>query len=227
MKKILYALKTTKRYENRRKSQLETWLSGIEDYIYYSDHEDLDNNTILASHDDTYEGLVEKSLYFYNNLGNIFIKGSDKSILDSYEWIFVADDDTFVNTKNMKKFLETCNDYCAYGYVAHRVDEPGNVWTNFSHIWKSDNKYASGGGGILVSTKSLKKINKFIDYGINFEDCVISLNLLRNGIDIVHENGIHGTIPETFGQTDKDIIDNITYHHISDERMYTLYEYLK
>ena len=55
MKKILYSLKTTRKYENRRKSQLETWLSGIEDYIYYSDHEDIDKNIILASHDDTYQ----------------------------------------------------------------------------------------------------------------------------------------------------------------------------
>lgn len=82
MKNILYALKTTKKYESRRKCQLETWLSGIENYIYYSDHEDLENNVIFTSHDDSYQGLMEKSLYFYNNLGNIFLNESGKSRLE-------------------------------------------------------------------------------------------------------------------------------------------------
>ena len=67
------------------------------------------------------------------------------------------------------------------------------------------------------------------DYGINpaFEDCTICLNLIRNGINLIDCSSFHATKPEMYGQTDKDIIDNITYHHISDERMYTLYEYLK
>lgn len=229
MKKILYSLKTTRKYENRRKSQLETWLSGIEDYIYYSDHEDIDKNIILASHDDTYQGLLEKSLYFYNNLKNIFVNDSSTSILDSYEWIFVADDDTFVNTKNMEKLLETFDDTCAYGYLVTPETHPNMVWSDFSHIWKPGEGYFSGGGGILISTKSLKQINEFVDYGINsaFEDCTMSLNLSRNGVKLTHSSFFHGTTPEVFGETDRDIVNNITYHHISEGRMYTLYEYLK
>jgi|Laugresbdmm110sd_1035091.scaffolds.fasta_scaffold00935_8 hypothetical protein len=230
MKKILYALKTTKKYESRRKCQSETWLSGIEDYIYYSDHEDLENNVIFTSHDDTYQGLMEKSLYFYNNLGNIFLNESGKSILDSYEWIFIGDDDTFVNTKKIENLLLTCDDNCAYGYLMSQEKDSRNmVWRDFSHVWRLGENYFSGGGGILVSTKSLKKVNEFVDYGINtaFEDCTISLNLSRNGINLIDCEFFHSTVPEYFGQTDEDIVNNITYHHISEDRMYTLYEYLK
>lgn len=230
MKKILYALKTTKKYETRRKSQLETWLFGIENYVYYSDHEDIDNNIILASHDCTYQGLLEKSLYFYNNLGNIIINNCNTSILNFYDWIFIGDDDTFVNVKNMEKLLKTCDDTCAYGYLMTPEKDPQNmVWKDFPHVWKSGENYLSGGGGILVSTKSLKKVNEFVDYGINpaFEDCTICLNFIRNGINLIDCSAFHATKPEMYGQTDRDIIDNITYHHISDERMYTLYEYLK
>jgi hypothetical protein len=230
MKKILYALKTTKKYESRRKSQLQTWLSEVEDYIYYSDHEDIENNVIFTSHDDTYQGLLEKSLYFYNNLGSIFLNENNESILDSYDWIFVGDDDTFVNTKNMEKLLDTCDRNCAYGYLITPEKDPQNmVWHDFSHVWKPNERYFSGGGGILVSTKSLKKVNEFVDYGINtaFEDCTISLNLSRNGINLVDCQFFHSTVPEHFGQTDNDIVNNITYHHISEDRMHTLYEYLK
>lgn len=107
--KIFYAIKTTKRYQTRIDSILNTWLTGIDDYIFFSDHEDLDNNIILSSLDSSYEGTLEKFLYFFNNVGSISHKDSDKSVLDYYDWIFVCDDDTFVNTKMLEKFVTECD----------------------------------------------------------------------------------------------------------------------
>ena len=230
MKKILYALKTTKKYKSRRDSQLNTWLSNIEDFIYYSDHEDLHNNIILASHDDSYYGLLEKSLYFYNNLGNIFVNDSEKSILDTYKWIFVGDDDTFVNIKNLEKFLDTCDEEFAYGCLYSPETHPKNpIWNNSAYKWKPGETYLSGGAGILVSTKSLKKVDKFISFGVNLtpEDCNIGLNFHRNNIKLVNCPLFFDTHPENYGQSYTEVVKNITYHHISEDKMYKLYEYLK
>lgn len=230
MKKILYSLKTTRKYKSRRDSQLNTWLSKIEDYIYYSDHEDLDNNIIIASHDDSYLGLLEKSLYFYNNLDNIFVNNSQKSILDTYQWIFIGDDDTFVNVSNMEKFLNTCDEECAYGCLFSPETHPRNpIWKGPSYEWKPGETYLSGGAGILVSTKSIRKVNKFVSFGVNLtpEDCNIGLNFYRNGIKMVNSFLFNETVPEHYGKSDEDIINKITYHHISEDRMYKMYEYLK
>jgi len=228
MVKILYALKTTKKYQSRINSVLETWLSGCNDYVFYSDHEDLENNVILSSHDSSYEGLVDKSLYFFNNLGNIFLIDKDHSIIDYYDWILVCDDDTFVNRQMVEKFLHECDDSQAYCEVISPQKSPGNyIWTEYSNILRKDDCYYSGGAGILISTKSIKKINKFLDYGMRFEDATIGITLNRNGIKLVDCPLFKSQPPEFWGQSDKDIIDNITYHHISEDRMYKLYEYVK
>lgn len=228
MAKILYALKTTKKYQTRIDAVLKTWLSECKDYIFYSDHEDSNNNIILSSYDSTYEGLVDKSLYFFNNLGNIFLNDNDCSIIDHYDWILVCDDDTFVNRKMVEKFTQECDDSNAYCETISPKKSPGNyIWTEYSNVLNGDDCYYSGGAGILISTKNIKKINKFCDYGMRFEDATIGITLHRNGIKLVDCPLFKSQPPEFWGQTDRDIIDNITYHHINEDRMYKLYDYVK
>lgn len=227
MQKVLYAIKTTSKYQSRINSVLETWLSGLDDYIFYSDHEDTSKNIILSSHDSSYEGLVEKSLYFYNNLGNIFINENDESILDYYDWVLVCDDDTFVNTKKVKEFVKDCDPTKAYCEIISPQKNPDNpIWSEYSDILNQTDLYYSGGAGILLPTNCIKKINKFLDYKIRFEDCTIGITLHRNGIILVDCPLFHSQQPEFWGHSDKDIIDNMTYHHIDENRMYKLQGYL-
>lgn len=230
MEKILYVVKTTQKHGNRISAILNTWLSGDEDYIFISDHEDLEKNIILTSDDSSYEGVLKKSLFFYNNLNNIKCNGSDVNILDYYDWILSCDDDTFVNTKMVRDFLKKCdkNDLLAYCVNVSPDKYPGNpVWSEYSHIFKDGDCYFSGGGGILISSCTLKKVNNFVDYGNRFDDVAIGLHLHRSGVKLIDCSLFHSTHPEFYGHTDSDIINSITYHHISHDRMYDMYNYIK
>jgi len=226
MKKILYAIKTTKKYQERIDAILNTWLTDIDDYIFYSDHEDSEKNVILASADSSYlSGTLAKTLWFFNNLSNIFI-ADDKNILDEYDWIFFVDDDTFVNVENTKTFLETLDDNFAYGHLFTSEKDSGNpIWNLYKNILKETDCYHSGGAGFLISTESLKKIT-FVEYNMVFDDATIGVNLLRNGVNLVHDERFNPDLPESFGKTDKDIVNEITYHHISPEKMVELYQYV-
>lgn len=230
MEKILYVIKTTKKYENRINAILNTWLSGCEDYIFISDHEDLKNNIILTSNDSSYEGVLKKSLYFYNNLNKIVCNKGNMNILDYYDWILSCDDDTFVNTKMVENFLKSCDksDLSAYCVKVSQKKYPGNpVWNEYPHIFKEDDCYFSGGGGILISTSTLKKVSNFNDYGNRFDDVAIGLHLHRSGIELIDCPLFHSTHPEFYGDTNSDVVNSITYHHISHDRMYDMYNYIK
>lgn len=229
MEKILYVIKTTRKYQNRINAILDTWLSGCEDYIFISDHEDVNKNIILTGTDSSYEGVLKKSLYFYNNLNNIMCK-SGMSILDYYDWILSCDDDTFVNTKMVENFLKSCdkNDLSAYCVKVSKEKYPGNpVWNEYPHVFKDGDCYFSGGGGILISTSTLKKVDNYTDYENRFDDVAIGLHLHRSGVELIDCPLFHSTHPEFYGNTDSDIVNSITYHHINHDRMYDMYNYIK
>ena len=147
MKKILFAIKTTEKYESRVNAIFDTWLSTIEDYIFYSEHEDSEKNIIKVCDDGSYGGLEIKGLNFFNLLKDIETKDGEK-ILDCYDWIFFVDDDTFVNCKKLNEFVETCDNTKAYGEIFTYETHPSNpLYSNpkFSKL----TKWYSGGAGLL------------------------------------------------------------------------------
>lgn len=227
MKKVLYAIKTTKKYQERIDAILSTWASDANDYIFYSDHEDKEKNVIISSTDSSYlSGTLSKTLWFFNNLKNIFVTDQN-NILDEYDWIFFVDDDTFVNVKKTQEFIETIEVNSAYGHMFTPKKDSGNpIWGMYKNIINDDDGYHSGGAGYLISTQSLKDIN-FIDYGIIFDDATVGVNLLRNGVNLIHDERFNPDLPESLGKDGSDIVDQLTYHHISPEKMIQLNGYLK
>lgn len=228
MKKVLYAIKTTKKYEKRINAILNTWLEGIDDYIFYSDHEDLEKNIILSSNDSSYlSGTLSKTLWFFNNLKDIFVT-DDKNILDEYKWIFFVDDDTFVNVKNLEKLLVDLNDSFVYGHLFTREKNSDNpIWNKYKNILKESDCYHSGGAGYLISTKILKSMSSFDDIGIIFDDATIGINLIRNDINLIHNEKFNPENPDFFDKDDIDIVNQITYHHIDPVRMFKLNKILR
>lgn len=225
MSKILYAIKTTKKYQNRIDSVLNTWLSDVEDYIFYSDHEDVKNNIIKVCDDDSYGGLEIKGLNFYNILKDIEINNGEK-VLDFYEWLFMVDDDTFVNTKMLQKFVETADSKNAYGEIFTYETHSDNPMFSVPTFDKKT-KWYSGGAGLLISSEALKKVNYFENYSTRHDDVSVGINLSNFGIELIDSNLFNSQPPEFWGETDETVVEKITYHHITEDKMKLLYGIVK
>lgn len=221
--KILFCIKTTRRYQNRIDSIIETWLSGIDDYIFYSDHEDSEKNVILSSHDSSYLGCLHKTIWTLNNLKNIYL--SEETILDYYDWICVVDDDTFVNTKKLDEYVETLDNQSVYGHLFTSTKNPENpIWTSFKP--GHEYVYHSGGAGVLFPSKIFSSV-KFKECGTVWDDVTVGVILGRNNIPLVHSDLFSPETPEYYDKTDEDVVNMVTYHHINPERMKLMYDIVK
>lgn len=221
MNKILYCIKTTEQYYNRINSVKNTWLTGIEDYIFYSEHDDPSNNIIKVCDNGSYGGLEEKGVNFFNLLKNIDVE-EGKSVLEYYDWIFFVDDDTFVNTKNLQSFAETADKNKVYGEIFTYETHPDNPMYK-APGFKNSYKWYSGGAGMLSHTSLLKKVPEFINYQTRHDDVSIGLSFVNNGIELVNSDNFNSQPPEFWGDSDEDIKNKITYHHINEQRMEKLY----
>jgi len=221
--KILFCIKTTKKYQHRINTILDTWLSGIDDFIFYSDHEDTEKNVILSSTDASYFGCLQKTIWTFNNLKNIYL--SDKSVLECYDWICVVDDDTFVNTKKLDEYVEEIVDDSVYGDLITPENNPDNpVWKDF--VPEHDYVYHSGGGGVLIPSKLLLDI-EFEECGNVWDDVTVGVIFGRNNVPLVDSELFNSQPPDFYGKSDEDVNNVVTYHHISPDRMKSLYEITK
>lgn len=221
MEKILYCIKTTEKYQNRIDAIKETWINNVEDYIFYSDHEDPSNNVIKVCDDSSYGGLEVKGVSFYNLIKHITFDG-DVKVLDYYDWLFMVDDDTFVNVKNLESFAESAEKDKVYGEIFTYETHPDNpMFSNPS--FKKSYKWYSGGAGLLVHTSVLKNIQEFINYNTRHDDVSIGLTFVNSGVELVDSDNFNSQPPEFWGDSDEDINNKITYHHIDEDRMKKLY----
>ena len=221
MTKILYCIKTTEKYKNRVESIKNTWIQDVDDYLFYSDHEDPSDNIIKVCDDPSYGGLEVKGVNFYNLLKHIFFD-EDIKILDYFDWLFMVDDDTFVNVKNLELFAESADNSKVYGEIFTYQTHPDNpMYSNPS--FKKSYKWYSGGAGVLVHTNTLKKIDEFINYQTRHDDVSIGLTFINNSIELVDSDNFNSQPPEFWGEDDSEIINKITYHHIDENKMKTLY----
>jgi hypothetical protein len=217
MTKILYCIKTTEKYKSRVDAIKNTWLDGIDDYIFYSEHEDPNDNIIKVCDDGSYGGLEEKGVNFYNLIKHIEIE-EGKNVLDYYDWLFMVDDDTFVNVKNLQKFAKKADTEKVYGEIFTYETHPDNPMYSAPGFKKSY-KWYSGGAGVLVHTSVLSKMPEFINYKTRHDDVSIGLSFINNGVELIDSDNFNSQPPEFWGDSDLDIKTKITYHHINEERM--------
>jgi len=191
-----------------------TWGKHI-DHLFYADYEDLNKNVIKVSDDDTYHSNEEKQI---NSL-NIF-KQSYSSILDSYDWILLADDDTFINYKLIFEMIKNFDEDKVYGYILNEITDNDNpirkntdIPLNFSYI--------AGGNGCFISTKLIKKINLFKNYKLGYSDVSLGLNFIDNNIKLEHINNCCRYYSKL--DTQYNISNLYSFHYVTDDNMMFLY----
>ena len=152
MKKILYVLLHGTSSADRYFNIKETWGKDV-DCLFCSDYEDIERGIMKFSNDTSYGSNEEKHVNAIKHL-------SDN--VDDYEWFFLCDDDTFVNTKKLEGMLYTFDKELIHGQ-------------SILGCWHTDKTldYCSGGAGYLIHNELIKIIGK-------------NIKVLGTGLSLIH-----------------------------------------
>lgn len=217
--KLFCLILTTKKYTDRIKAVSDTWAKDF-DHLFYSDHEDLQNNIIKTDDKNGYH----QTSYKQTNLLNL-LKDNYRNIINDYDWIFLGDDDTFLNRKAVYNNIQYLDKNAVHGFILSRNNNSDNPIFSQSYI-PQDFSYLSGGAGHFLNTDLLNKIDKFTVLGIENTDCDVSfgLNLYKKKIPIINNKLMHSEKHTSCNHDVEEINKNITYHHVSPIEMSYLYD---
>jgi hypothetical protein len=211
MKKIICFVNTSKKHIERIENISKTWAEKI-DTVFYSDHQDPENNVIKVSNRDDYASGEEKQINILNRLSDL-TDGDDKNLLDVYDWVLFVDDDTFISVKNLEKNIDSFDENVVYGSIFDSVKDPENpMYVN--KIIPLEAKFPSGGAGFLVSTSVIKNIKDFSNYHTICGDVSAGLNFHFNEVDQVDNKLFNSQNPKFYGHSEDEINGMISYHYI-------------
>lgn len=200
MKKVLYIILHTKKHESRFNNLVNTWLQG-QDYVFYSDHEDLENNIIKVTDDDSYHSNEPKFISVVNTLPEEYL---------NYEWYFFVDNDTFVNTKKLESILDSLNPKVLHGQKIYS--------------WARDKSmpYLSGGAGILVHHTMYPHMRENLrNYGTGYSDVSLGCYMKEYRIECVDDGLFWSQPPSHWRINMSEINHHVSFHYIQkyDEMM--------
>jgi hypothetical protein len=211
MKKVICFVNTTKKHIDRIETITKTWAGNI-DTVFYSDHDDPENNVIKVSNRSDYASGEEKQINILNCIKNL-TDGDDNNLINVYDWFFFVDDDTFVNVENLEKFVQDIDESKVYGSIFDSEKDSENPMY-LNKIIPLDAKFPSGGAGFLVSAKALDSIDEYKNYQTVCGDVSAGLNFYFNSIEQVNSELFNSQNPEFYGHKDQEIKSMISYHYI-------------
>lgn len=180
--KVLLLVSTCQNYSDR----IETYYNTIGhhvDCIFCSDHIDKNMNVMKFSNNTDYNSNEEKQINAVNSLKCILSEKTGKSLLDSYQWFFFCDCDTFINLKKLDYLIDTFNVNTVHGYLINIDRHPTNsIFTNPKI--PGGFEYLSGGAGFFVTRELINKVGQFVNYQTTYADVSMALNWYYNGIKV-------------------------------------------
>lgn len=133
--------------------------------------------------------------------------------------VFFCDDDTYVNTKNLNKLLETFKGD-SVGFVLSKLTDPRNDAFSRFNI----NHYYSGGAGFCFSRKLLFELkDRPFPPSIYYAD--ISMARWLGSHQFYHCPAFNPTNPMAMNHSKLHIENAITYHYMNDSNMRQIYSF--
>ena len=149
--RICYIISTCNKYLNTRVAyQIETMLKNINknDIYYLTSVPNVERRQFGWYTMDDPKNITWKYIHFIFNMNGEFL---------NYDWYIFIDDDTFVFTNKLRKYLTQYNPAENY-YIGNELD----------HVKKDFCSYMSGGAGYAISNGLYKKIYEYVrKEGIN------------------------------------------------------------
>jgi len=196
MKKLLHiSVLTTHKFRNRQKNVLDTWMTGFDDYVFYTDKITDVGNQISVCDDNSYDSAAVKQV-------EELLRIKNSNLVNDYDWFLFCDDDSVINI-NLLKTL------CSSEFLPiMSVGKMGNSWRDGS-LW-----YYSGGAGFLIRSELIKNCSdiKFTPEA-NFSDVQVGLWLNSNGIKLNHDSRFNSHDPK-FVNKENEIKNQISFHYI-------------
>jgi hypothetical protein len=211
LSEILIVIVSTEKYLDRQQNILRTWGRNT-NILIASDGVESRNNKFIMSSGNDYSSAEDKAINIYNCI---------RVLESSYLWIFIVDDDTFVSTSNLCRFVRIANSDTVYGSVIDIMNSPNNpVFDKFG----CEFRYLSGGAGILIPTKLIIAYPPMISSATGFSDVSFGVHFNRFNIPITNSNLFNQYPPTPNKGIDKFAI---TYHYIKTlEAMFSLTEFV-
>jgi hypothetical protein len=176
MLKILYVVQSCDNYvDTRCLSSEQTWLKQINqesDYIILTANSNKSKTFSTRTRDD-YWSLPDKWTKFLSNYN-----------FDNYDWVFCIDDDNFVFPDRLEKYIIEQN----FDHNKNQV-----IGSRHCEFRQLNDVIFCGGGGILMSISSIKKLKDYIptdEFSINHlcHDCFMFDLFKRLNLEIINSN---------------------------------------
>jgi hypothetical protein len=163
MAEINFFVLSTEQYKHRKKIIKHTWGKN-KNIIFYSDGDDID--TVKCSEKKDYFSAAEKTINIFEKIKNNNLLKFDFNLEDN-SWNFFCDDDTFVNTDNLSKYIKKLDSNFVYAKQVYEKQyfcgcdlHEQSTRQNLINLGYKEIIAFMGGAGFLVSTQILKKINR-------------------------------------------------------------------
>ena len=151
---------------------LQTW-GKDKDLYFFSENSDESRRVLQVcdSHLSEYFNLSYKLMSLFKTIQNSFY--------DKYEWYFIGDDDTFVNTRLLESDLEKFDKDKIHGH-------------DYSLYFGFIVGYLSGGAGMLINRKLIHNffenynLGPFEANGERYADVTFGFNMREKGIRYTH-----------------------------------------
>lgn len=196
--KILYCILSGHEYRKTRlKACFDTWAAG-KHVIVFSDE---DKGCSINCGGSGYVNCPEK------------VRNGMKRVVktEDVDWMLFCDDDTYVNTKQLKKYLS-------------KKDDKPIAYGNRINLYKRNRDlcYLSGGGGYAMRPDTLRLIVEKLKKVAHdkFADVMVGYAIQRARIQMSDEKMFHMERPWDYKYTLEEVKQKITFHHLDERQMY-------
>lgn len=224
MSKIKFIILTCEKYLSTRAASIKNSWGKNQNIIFLSDKNG--NNNDIISFDSLPTDYSEIWNRYYELIKNIDI---------DEDWIFFADDDTYINIENLQNLIFTLNkNDCLYIgkelFLSERATDAENRYTGFPlNSLIGDGaflplKYASGGAGFLISKATFNKLKKHLsdsNFPARSYNTDVTFGVWTRNCDIkIINNDLFNTInPSALHHSKQQILKSITYHYVDHKMM--------
>lgn len=172
----------------------------------------------------------------YPNLYKRYINYIQAYELADADWVVFGDDDTWFNTKNLERKLESFNfdpgEKACFGKIGtlkpDGLDDKGN-WMGFPYdsLVGEDTSlplnYPSGGAGFALNQGAYKAVREYLQNsknpeGANNTDVAMGFWLRQAGVPLFHSNLLHSNNPDKLGHSGDDLKYALSYHYVTNQK---------
>lgn len=226
--KIKFIVLTCEKYLNTRTESVKNTWGKNQNVVFLSDK---NGNNNIVSFDNLPSEYSELWQRYYQ-----YIKNYDCS----EDWIFFADDDTYINIANLNKIIENMpNDIDLYLgkelFLSERATDKEGNYTGFPlNTLKGKGadlplKYVSGGAGFLISKSTYKKLKNHINTTQDIAqayntDVTFGFWIKNCNINVTNNDGFHTTNPQVLNHSKEQIKKAITYHYVDYKMMIDIHK---